>query len=209
MQPARTLHSQATEKSVFVLRSNTWNMLSRAVTVRGGSENPITPLPSEGGATWCCLLAVFGPVSSDPVSCSRVWTKEKLPCVPVEGSFCHKAHWYRTQGTEEKGSRAQRQQASYPTFLPPPKQLAEKTLGCEFERQPLLVGWLMHEDTSLGSRETQHFVCASKHLCPRKKPGLASSRNSYNRQRKGTGWGFDGGTLERRPKAWCWAQGDM
>lgn len=37
MQPARTLHSQATEKSLFVLRSNTWNTLSRAVTLERGA----------------------------------------------------------------------------------------------------------------------------------------------------------------------------
>lgn len=56
MQLARTLHSQATEKSFFVLSLNTWNKLSEdgmggaslGPQWRGGFQDPITSLPAEG-----------------------------------------------------------------------------------------------------------------------------------------------------------------
>lgn len=97
MQPARTLHSQATEKSLFVLRSNTWNTLSRAVTVERGLWEPKAVLSLEGRATWCCcLLAVFGPLSSAPGPWSREWTKEKLLYSHGEGPCWYNALWYST-----------------------------------------------------------------------------------------------------------------
>lgn len=54
MQLVRTLHSQATEKSFFVLSLNTWNKLSggggRSLDPqwRGDSQDPITSLLAEG-----------------------------------------------------------------------------------------------------------------------------------------------------------------
>lgn len=74
MQLVRTLHSQATEKSFFVLRLNTWNTLSRGASLgpqcRGGSWGLVTPLPVEGqpaqSSAWpsfcrlCCGLQPHG-----------------------------------------------------------------------------------------------------------------------------------------------------
>lgn len=68
MQLARTLHSQATEKSFFVLRLNTWNTLSRGASLgpqwRGGSQDPVTPLPVEGrpaqSSVWPSFIRLCG-----------------------------------------------------------------------------------------------------------------------------------------------------
>lgn len=74
MQLVRTLHSQATEKSFFVLRLNTWNTLSRGASLGpqcgGGSRGLVTPLSVErqpaqssawpGFCRLCCGLQPHG-----------------------------------------------------------------------------------------------------------------------------------------------------
>ena len=72
MQAVRTLHSQATEKSFFVLRLNTWNTLSRGASLGpqcgGGSRGLVTPLSVEGqpaqsstGPSFCRLCCGLQP----------------------------------------------------------------------------------------------------------------------------------------------------
>lgn len=120
MQLARTLHSQATEKSFFVLRLNTWNMLSRGPCPgpqwRGRSQDPITSLPVEGQPPQIFLPAPFGLASSD----LAVGYSQMAEGVPLHGRTTSWGPPY-SEATSTRGGSAEDSEMGdlEPTPLPP------------------------------------------------------------------------------------------
>lgn len=186
MQLARTLHSQATEKSFFVLRLNTWNTLSRGPCPgpqwRGRSQDPITSLPVEGQPP---------PKASSRLRLARLpqtwqlaiakWQRESLY---MEGQHREDHRTLRQHPPEEEALRIQRWETW--NLLPGPqptltllKHSPDENAGSASVRAGKLLAWgqsvcLLVDGFPWKPTKPRVSTFASKRLLSRRKSCVAS-----------------------------------
>lgn len=196
MQLARTLHSQATEKSFFVLSLNTWNKLSED-GMGGGLPGPTVerglPGPNHIPACRRPTAQIFLPAPCGPISLELAvgWSHMAERAQHLYGRMTLlRTTEFRgnvPQDREEKELRIQGWEAwnlsSCPqtTLHPPasPKQLPTKNAGCVPERAGRHLAWDQSARASVRGFPWKPMkpcvsTLASKHLLSRRKPGVAS-----------------------------------